>query len=79
MFGRRGQEPKLFKPYPIRVVSTLGAGDSFKAGTIYGLDQGMSDEDMVSFACATAGVVCENYPIPLNPPILERSVRFRAE
>lgn len=72
MFGRKGQEPKFFKPYPIRVVSTLGAGDSFKAGTIYALDQGMSDEDLVGFACATAGVACENYPIPLNPPTLEK-------
>jgi hypothetical protein len=72
MFGRKGQEPKYFKPYPIQVVSTLGAGDSFKAGAIYALDQGMSDEELVSFASATAGVACENYPIPLHPPTLEK-------
>ncbi len=72
MYGRKGQEPKYFKPYDIDLVSTLGAGDSFKAGTIYALNQGMSDNELVSFACATAGAACEAFPIPLNPPTLER-------
>lgn len=48
--------------------STLSAGDSFKAGTIYGLYQGMCDDDIVRYACAIAGTACEGYPIPLKPP-----------
>ncbi len=72
MYGRKGQAPKYFKPYDIDVVSTLGAGDSFKAGTIYALEQGMNDDEIVRYACATAGVACENFPIPLNPPTQEK-------
>jgi sugar/nucleoside kinase (ribokinase family) len=72
MYGRKNQEPKYFKPYEVNVVSTLGAGDSFKAGTIYALHMGMDDDELVRFACATAGCACENFPIPLNPPTLEQ-------
>lgn len=72
MYGRKGQEAKYFKPYDVDVVSTLGAGDSFKAGTIYALNEGMNDDDIVRFACATAGCACANFPIALNPPTLEK-------
>lgn len=77
MYGRRGQEPKYFKPYEIDLVSTLGAGDSFKAGTIYALDKGMKDDELVSFASATAGAACEGFPIPLYPPTMERIERIQ--
>jgi sugar/nucleoside kinase (ribokinase family) len=50
------------------VESTLGAGDSFKAGALYGLLQGMCDRELVSFAA----VVCGHYPLPLYPPTLEQ-------
>lgn len=79
MYGRKGQEPKCFKPYSVNVISTLGAGDSFKAGTIYALDQGMSDDDLVRFACATAGAACEAFPIPLDPPTLHKIERIKTE
>lgn len=72
MYGRRGQAPKRFKPFAVDVVSTLGAGDSFKAGTVYALNAGMSDDETVEFACAVAGCACANYPIPKNPPTLEK-------
>lgn len=72
MYGRKSQEPKYFKPYNVNVISTLGAGDSFKAGTIYALHMGMEDDELVRFACATAGCACENFPIPSNPPTLEK-------
>lgn len=71
MYGRKGQVPKYFKPYAVDVVSTLGAGDSFKAGTIYGLYKGMEDDELVRFACATAAGSCANYPIPLKTVTLE--------
>ena len=72
MYGRKNQLPKYFKPYSLDIVSTLGAGDSFKAGTIYALDKGMSDDETVEFACATAGCACTGYPISENPPTLEK-------
>lgn len=72
MYGRKGQPPKFFSPYEVDVVSTLGAGDSFKAGTIYALNAGMNDDEIVEFACAVAGCACAKYPIAKNPPTLEK-------
>lgn len=70
IYGRKGQPPKYFKPYSLDVVSTLGAGDSFKAGTVYALYNKMSDEDTVKYACAIAGIACTKFPISENPPLL---------
>ncbi len=72
MYGRRGQATKRFTPYKVKVESTLGAGDTFKAGAVYALSRGMSDDEIVSFASATAGIACTSYPIALNPPTLEK-------
>ena len=70
MYGRKGQPPKYFKPYSLDVVSTLGAGDSFKAGTIYALYNKMSDDEIVKYACAVAGIACTKFPISKYPPLL---------
>ncbi len=72
LYGRKGQEPRYLKPYPVKVVSTLGAGDSFKAGCVYGLLKEMEDDALVRFAAATAASACTEFPIPLKPPTLER-------
>ncbi|MBP3888993.1 MAG: carbohydrate kinase family protein [Cellulosilyticum sp.] len=71
MYGRKSQAPQFFKPYNVDVVSTLGAGDTFKAGCVYALLKEMNDEEIVSFASACAGIACSKFPIPLNPPRLE--------
>jgi len=71
MYGRKGEAPRYFKPYSVEVVSTLGAGDTFKAGCVYALFKQMSDEEMVSFASATAAVACTRFPIGMNPPTLK--------
>jgi sugar/nucleoside kinase (ribokinase family) len=39
LYGRRGQPIRQFKPYPVKVIDSAGAGDSFRAGVIYGLLQ----------------------------------------
>lgn len=70
IYGRKGQSLKYFKPYSLDVVSTLGAGDSFKAGTVYALYNKMSDDDIVKYACAVAGIACTKFPISENPPLL---------
>lgn len=70
MYGRKGQSLKYFKPYTLDVVSTLGAGDSFKAGTIYALYNKMTDDDTVKYASAIAGIACTKFPIAKNPPLL---------
>lgn len=76
VYGRKGQltdgQLKHFKPYPVKVVSTLGAGDSFKAGCVYALLKSMEDDDIVRFAAATAACACTVFPLPLNPPTLDK-------
>ena len=59
------------KPFSVEVKSTLGAGDTFKAGCVYGLLHGMKDEELVRFASACSAVAISRFPLPLNPPKLE--------
>ncbi|CAG8556280.1 1889_t:CDS:2 [Funneliformis caledonium] len=40
------------------IVDTVGAGDTFTAGIIYGLTQGMTPEGCLKFACELAGRKC---------------------
>ncbi len=76
IYGRKGQSPRYFKPYSLNIVSTLGAGDSFKAGVIYALYNKMSDEDTVKYASAAAGIACTKFPIAQNPPTTEEIERL---
>ncbi len=76
MYGRRGRSVRSFQPFSVNVKSTLGAGDTFKAGAIYALNKGMSDSELVQFAAATAGIACESYPIAYNPPTLDRIMKL---
>ena len=70
LYGRKGQAVKRMKPFEIEVKSTLGAGDTFKAGCIYGLLYGMEDEELVRFASACSAIAISRFPLPLNPPRL---------
>lgn len=79
MYGRKGQLPKYFKPYSVDAVSTLGAGDSFKAGTVYALSLGLPDEDIVRYGCAAAGAAITRFPISGNPPSLKDVEKLLAE
>ena len=71
LYGRKGQPMKRMKPFSVEVRSTLGAGDTFKAGCVYGLLQGMEDDELVRFASACSGVAISRFPLPLHPPTLE--------
>lgn len=71
LFARRGQEIQKMKPFAVKVKSTLGAGDTFKAGCVYGLLKGMKDDELVRFASAASAVAISRFPLPLNPPRLE--------
>lgn len=70
-YGRKNTGLKKLPSFDVDVVSTLGAGDTFKAGCVYGLLHGMEDDELVRFASATAAMACTRFPIPLNPPKLE--------
>lgn len=69
-YGRKGRKIKRFTPYKVNVVSTLGAGDSFKAGCTYGISEGMNDDELVRFASACSSVAISRYPLQLNPPTI---------
>ncbi len=68
LYGRRGGEIKRMAAFPVKVRSTLGAGDTFKAGCVYALLHGMSDEETVCFAAACSAVAISRFPLPLDPP-----------
>lgn len=70
IYGRKGQPMKSMKPFSVEVKSTLGAGDTYKAGCIYGLLQGMSDDEIVRFASAYSAIAISRFPLPLNPPTM---------
>ena len=70
LYGRRGEAVKRMKPFPVEVKSTLGAGDTFKAGCVYALLHNMADDDLVRFASACSGIAISRFPLPLNPPTL---------
>lgn len=70
LYGRKGHPMKRMKPFCVEVKSTLGAGDTFKAGCVYGLLQNMSDDEIVRFASACSAIAISRFPLPLNPPTL---------
>ena len=70
MFGRKGGAIGRAKPFKVKVVNTLGAGDTFRAGVMHGVLQKMQDEKVVDFAAATAACVCRRFPFGFNPPTL---------
>lgn len=76
IWGRKGQKSHYTKPFSVEVRSTLGAGDTFKAGCVYGLLNDMADEEIVRFASACSAVAISRFPLPLNPPRLEEVTRL---
>lgn len=71
LYGRRGEPMKTMQPFRVEVRSTLGAGDTFKAGCTYALLHGMPDDELVRFASACSGIAISRFPLPLHPPTLE--------
>lgn len=68
LFGRGGEAPQCQAPFSVAARDTTGAGDSFRAGVIYGLLRGRSDEEIVRTASAVAAMVCQTAPGVLHSP-----------
>jgi sugar/nucleoside kinase (ribokinase family) len=66
----------IFKPYTVEVVDSLAAGDTFRAGVVYGVVKQMSDHDIVKFASACAAVSCTRFPSVYEPPTLPEVTRL---
>ncbi len=76
LYGRRGESTKRFKPYPVQVIDSAGAGDSFRAGVIHGMLQQWDDDQIIQYAAAVAGLVCTSFPGVLNSPTHDKVMRF---
>ncbi len=79
LYGRQGAPSRQFKPYRVEVVDSAGAGDSFRAGVIYGLLQQWSDDQTIRYAAAVAGMVCASFPGVLNSPTHAEVMQFIQE
>lgn len=79
LYGRRGQPIRQFKPYPVKVIDSAGAGDSFRAGVIYGMLQQWEDDQTIQYAAAVAGMVCASFPGVLNSPTHAEAMQFIQE
>lgn len=76
LYGRKGQEIKYFQPYSIQPVDTTGAGDTFRAGVVYGFLQNWPAETIIHFASALAAYVCESFPGVLNCPDYSQLLKY---
>lgn len=76
IFGRKSTGIHYMPVFKTDAKSTLGAGDTFKAGCIYGLLHDFTDEETVRFASAASSVAISKYPLPLNPPTLNEINRL---
>lgn len=70
LYARKNQEISYMEPFNVEVKSTLGAGDTFKAGCLYGLANRWEDAKIVRFASACSAIAISRFPLPLNPPTL---------
>jgi sugar/nucleoside kinase (ribokinase family) len=79
LYGRRGAPSRQFKPYLVKVMDSAGAGDSFRAGVIYGLLNQWNDDQTIQYAAAVAGLVCASFPGVLNSPTHFEVMQFIQE
>jgi sugar/nucleoside kinase (ribokinase family) len=79
LYGRKGESIKRFKPYAVKVTDSAGAGDSFRAGIMYGMLKKWHDDEVIQYAAALAGMVCERFPGVLNSPTHAEVTRFIQE
>jgi sugar/nucleoside kinase (ribokinase family) len=70
-YARRGWPIRRFAPFSVKVSGTVGAGDAFRAGLVYGLLRQWDDLKCIRFAAALAACVCRDFPAALHPPSLK--------
>jgi sugar/nucleoside kinase (ribokinase family) len=75
-YARPQGKIRTFTPYRVKISGTLGAGDSFRAGMVFGLWRGWRDEQSIRFAAGLAACVCRKFPVSLHPPTLQEVFRL---
>lgn len=73
------ERPATLPTYPVTVLDTLAAGDTFRAGVVYGVVNSMSAEATARFAAAAAAVACTRFPSILVPPSLDEIAALMKE
>lgn len=68
LFARQDAEAQAFSPFAVEARDTTGAGDSFRAGIIYGMLHGYEDTRLVETASAVAALVSQRAPGVLESP-----------
>lgn len=68
LFARDGAEVREFSPFRIDACDTTGAGDSFRAGIIYGMLEGYDDLGLIQTGSAVAAMVSRTVPGVLQAP-----------
>jgi len=76
LYGRKNTPVNMYNPFSVKVIDSAGAGDSFRAGVVFGLLQNWSDDKIIQYASAVAGLVCERTPGVLNSPTPDEVMRF---
>lgn len=77
-YGRGSEPPSEHQPFVVEVRDTTGAGDSFRAGIVYGILTGESGEHLIRVASAVAAQVCQRAPGVLNSPTADELSYFLA-
>lgn len=75
-YARPGEPVRKCPAYSVTPVDTTGAGDSFRAGVVFGFLKGWQDDEIVRFAAAVAARVCESAPGVLNSPDYDDVIDF---
>lgn len=70
-FQTAGEKTQTLKSFTVPTVSTLGAGDAFRAGCVYGLLQRWGKEELVRFAAACGTLACKRISLASDPLGLE--------
>ena len=77
-YARLGQSVTKYQPAAVEATDTTGAGDSFRAGVVYGFLKAWDDAEIIRFSSALAGIVCTRFPGVLNSPGYDEVCAFMA-
>jgi sugar/nucleoside kinase (ribokinase family) len=72
----KDREILQFKPYAVNAIDTTGAGDSFRAGIIYGMLNAYPLDQTVAFASLLASYICQSFPGVIKAPTHQELIAF---
>ena len=76
LYSSSEEKYEEYTPHRISPVDTTGAGDSFRAGIIYGTVKKWPIGKTIEFASALAAIVCQSLPGVLNSPSYDKVISF---